>query len=133
MSMSDDPKRVPGEEHSSIAADPGRRLHRDLRDFTFPQIVRLATGKARRWFQGHFRAKWVARQTDIRKGECARCGACCKLLFRCPFLLEEVPGLYTCKIHGNKPENCHIFPINKADLRDRNMVMPSQKCGYHFD
>ena len=123
----------PSAEEIQVAPAPDEPIHRGLRDFTLQQILLLAYGKVRRWYVGHFRRAYIAQQTTARQGSCSRCGACCKLLFRCPFLLEEVPGTYTCRIHGNKPENCHIFPISKADLRDRDLVMPSQKCGYHFD
>jgi hypothetical protein len=109
-----------------------RRYHREFSDLTMRQRYVLFCGKIRRAYIGHFRRKYVQQQEAARKGSCHRCGACCKLLFKCPFLLEE-EGHYTCRIHGNKPENCHIFPINRRDLSDRDLISPKQKCGFYFE
>jgi hypothetical protein len=108
-----------------------RDAHRGFRSFTIGEMLQLLSGKIRRFTISHFRKGYVRQQEAARKGQCSRCGACCKLLFRCPFLLEE-DGLYSCRIHGNKPENCHIFPINQRDLEDRNIVSPEFKCGFYF-
>lgn len=109
-----------------------RRFHRDFLDLSWRERYILFSGKLRRFYIGRFRREYVAEQIAARKGSCHRCGACCKLLFRCPFLLED-EGQFTCRIHGNKPENCHIFPINKKDLTDRNTVSPGQRCGFYFE
>lgn len=94
--------------------------------------LKLAAGKIRRFYQGHLRRGYVRKQQEIRQGECERCGVCCHILFRCPFLGEETPGVFACSIHGKKPENCYIFPISPKDMKDRNIVCPSVPCGYKF-
>lgn len=96
-------------------------------------MITLAFGKLRRFCFGHLRKGWMKRQESVRKGDCARCGACCKLLYHCPFLKEEAPGVSRCSVHGSRPINCSMFPIDKRDLKDRNIISPKTKCGYSFD
>lgn len=52
-----------------------------------------------------------------RQGECNRCGACCKILFRCPFLVED-QGVFTCSVYDHRPPSCRLFPMVPADLRE---------------
>jgi len=61
-----------------------------------------------------------------RKGECNRCGACCKILFGCPFLVESENGLFTCSVYDHRPPSCRLFPMVPADLRDVD------GCGFSF-
>jgi len=91
----------------------------------------LAWGKVRRLYYGVFRPGYVRRKAAQRRGECRRCGTCCKLVFVCP-RLDESGDVPTCKIHDDKPLNCRIFPIDERDLRDRDMVCPDEKCGFYF-
>ncbi len=90
----------------------------------------LFVGKIRRFFNGHFRKKRVKKFLDNRQNECSRCGACCKLMFNCPFLVDLEDGSTSCSIHEKRPVNCRIFPIDMKDIADRNIIDPNGKCGY---
>lgn len=93
---------------------------------------RQGSGKLRRLVLARLGKNYVRRQEELRKGTCKRCGACCKLLFNCPFLSERADGSYSCRIHNRRPENCRMFPVDHHDLRDRDVLMPNQSCGFHF-
>jgi Fe-S-cluster containining protein len=67
-----------------------------------------------------------------RMGECIRCGACCKLIFKCPALYYLPDGTAGCRYHQIKPRMCRVFPIDERDLADRDLVMPERACGYYF-
>lgn len=88
-------------------------------------------GKLRRYFRVRV---YTAKNEELlsrRQGECTRCGACCKILFQCPFLVEEpaneAGNAYTCSIYGKHFKNCRIFPIVPKDLLD-----VEEECGYTF-
>ena len=93
--------------------------------------IRLASlqlkGKARRFFQAKLMREETARGLEARQGECNRCGACCKILFRCPFLGTDEAGQYTCRIYENRAEQCRLFPFNARDLREL-----TETCSYTF-
>jgi hypothetical protein len=84
-------------------------------------------GKIRRFI----RASVYTRENEAllakRRGECTRCGACCKILIRCPFLLEE-DGEYSCSIHGRHFAQCQLFPLVPQDLKEID-----EECGYEFE
>jgi len=61
-----------------------------------------------------------------RQGECNRCGACCKILFRCPFLVED-EGVFTCSVYDHRPPSCRLFPMVPADLREVD------RCAFSFE
>jgi uncharacterized cysteine cluster protein YcgN (CxxCxxCC family) len=91
-------------------------------------LVRLqARGKVRRFVQ----AKIVREDPEAllarRRGECNRCGACCKILFRCPFLGTDDQGEYTCRIYEKRFAQCRLFPLHAADLEELG-----QQCSYTF-
>lgn len=92
----------------------------------------LLWGKVRRAFLIAFRKKEVERRLSQRHGDCTRCGACCKLLFRCP-AYDETDGNPKCLIYNDRPGVCGLFPLDPKDLRDRDLTMPGTKCGYWFD
>jgi len=98
---------------------------------SFKERVVLAIGKLRRLYYVFLKPGYVSEKLKQRKGECRRCGACCKLLFTCPFL-DETNGTPTCKIHADKWKVCRLFPIDERDLRDRDIISPDKKCGYYF-
>ena len=98
---------------------------------TLPEHVRLAWGKMRRFWYARFGQAHIAGNLERRRGECARCGACCRLMLRCPMLAER-NGVTKCIAHDDRPDNCRIFPVDEADLADRNIVMPGRACGFHF-
>lgn len=93
--------------------------------------ARQLAGKVRRFYLHRFRRDFVERQLAKRQGDCGRCAACCKLLFRCPFLDESGP-IALCSIHDRRPDNCRFFPIDPRDLADRDLVDPLNPCGYSF-
>ena len=61
-----------------------------------------------------------------RQGECSRCGACCKILFKCPFLTEE-RGEFTCSVYAHRPPSCRLFPMVPSDLRE------VEGCAFRFE
>lgn len=89
-------------------------------------------GKARRFCYWTLRKDYVSRSHKRRKGECVRCGACCRLMFRCPWL-DESGSLPLCVRHETRPMNCRVYPIDEADLADRDIISPEKKCGYSFE
>ena len=103
-----------------------------MRRPTLPQRVRLLWGKARRLYLGVFRRRYVRASLARRRGECARCGACCALGYRCPSLRSN--GRDTeCAVHKLRPLNCRLFPIDERDLADRDLLCPDAPCGFRFD
>jgi len=62
-----------------------------------------------------------------RTGKCLRCGACCRFLFRCPFLREVrgSPGQYRCAAYPIRPPQCRKYPRSKRE-------QIHQPCGYRF-
>lgn len=93
--------------------------------------LRQGSGKIRR-LVAKFRRQHVNGQLKKRKGECVRCGTCCRLLFKCPFL-QKNDAQTNCRVHANKPSNCQLFPLCEKDLRDRDSHNPHAKCGYYFE
>lgn len=83
-------------------------------------------GKLRRFVQAK-----VGQDTEAllarRQGECNRCGACCKILFRCPFLGTDAEGQYTCRIYDRRFAQCRLFPLHAEDLRE------VEECSFTFD
>ncbi len=63
-----------------------------------------------------------------RKGECLRCGACCKFLVRCPFLREakDAPGQFTCAAYAVRPLQCRKYPRSRAE-------QIHHPCGFTFE
>ena len=84
-------------------------------------------GKIRRYIRANVYTKDNEKMLARRQGDCNRCGACCMILVRCPFL-DEVEGEYTCQIHGEHFEQCRIFPLEARDLEE-----VEADCSYHFD
>ncbi len=83
-------------------------------------------GKIRRLVMVHARREEVEQQIASRKGDCNRCGACCKIVYRCPFLGETEDG-YHCRIYENRAAQCRMFPMNERDLRELG-----GDCSYYF-
>lgn len=96
----------------------------------FPKLNQFK-GKIRRIYLILLRKKYVNDQLNIRKGECIRCGACCKFIFECPFLKNH-RSLPECKIHNKRPPSCKFFPIDDRDINERNQINPKTTCGYFF-
>jgi hypothetical protein len=89
--------------------------------------ARQAQGKLRRFVSANFRKDEVIAQLALRRGECNRCGACCEILFKCPFLKKHGDGTTTCGIYEDRPNQCRLFPIEKRDLEE---VRGS--CSFYF-
>ena len=85
-----------------------------------------AVGKIRRFYKSTFRYRKAARGLELRRGECNRCGRCCKILFRCPFLIEEGDS-YSCRIYGHHFTACKLFPLEPADLAELD-----GECTFYF-
>jgi uncharacterized protein len=96
--------------------------------------VKQGVGKVRRLTYGpRLRNEKLKRKLALRRGECIRCGACCKLLFRCPLLVEHEDGSTSCRVHDRRPDNCRLFPLDSRDLSERDQLMPELPCGYNFE
>ena len=89
--------------------------------------ARQAQGKLRRFLRTNLRKQEVIEALALRRGECNRCGACCEILYKCPFLKKEEDGTGTCSIYEDRPNACRYFPIDKRDLRE---VRGS--CSFYF-
>ncbi len=92
----------------------------------------LGWGKLRRFYLAHFRPAYVRASLARRVGQCNRTGACCRLMYTCPLLVQS-PEPVRCGIHERKPKVCHLFPIDERDLRDRDIVSPTVPCGFSFN
>ena len=89
--------------------------------------ARQFKGKVRRFFRANI---YTAKNDELlarRQGECTRCGACCKILIKCPFLLEDGENGYRCGIYGEHFNQCRIFPLVPQDLQEIE-----EPCGYTF-
>ena len=101
------------------------RRSRTVEDAKFR--ARQAQGKLRRFVSANFRKDEVVAKLALRQGECNRCGACCEILFKCPFLKQHTDGTTTCGIYEDRPNQCRLFPIDKRDLEE---VRGS--CSFYF-
>jgi Putative zinc- or iron-chelating domain len=101
------------------------RRSRTVEDAKFR--ARQAQGKLRRFVSANFRKEEVIASLALRRGECNRCGACCEILFKCPFLKKHDDGTTTCGIYEDRPNQCRLFPIEKRDLEE---VRGS--CSFYF-
>ena len=103
---------------------------RSWTQLTLREKAALGWGKIRRFCLVHFRPRYVEASIALRRGQCDRTGACCKLLFTCPaYATHPIP---TCRIHRYRPRVCRMFPIDERDIRDRNIVSPDHPCGFSF-
>jgi hypothetical protein len=89
--------------------------------------ARQAQGKIRRFVNTNFRKAETVAALSLRRGECNRCGACCELVFKCPFLKKNADGSSTCGIYENRPNSCRLFPIEPRDIMEVRGT-----CSYYF-
>lgn len=89
--------------------------------------ARQAQGKLRRFVSANFRKQEVIDALALRRGECNRCGACCEILFKCPFLKKHGDGTSTCGIYDDRPNQCRLFPIERRDLDEVR-----GQCSFYF-
>lgn len=61
-----------------------------------------------------------------RRGDCNRCGACCKLPYPCPFLRYDEEGLSSCAVYLFRPPSCRKYP------RTASENITAEQCGYYF-
>jgi hypothetical protein len=59
------------------------------------------------------------RYKAYQRGECNRCGLCCKIQFQCPFFIDEGPFNTRCSIYTTPhvPSACAKFPLDPKDLK----------------
>ena len=106
------------------------RLAERLRSRTITDAkfrARQAHGKLRRFVSANFRKQEVIASLSLRRGECNRCGACCEILFKCPFLKKHDDGTTTCGIYEDRPNQCRLFPIEQRDLEEVRGT-----CSFYF-
>ncbi len=84
-------------------------------------------GKLRRFVNIRFRREEVVAKLALRQGECNRCGACCEILFKCPFLKNHGDGTTSCGIYEDRPNQCRLFPIERRDLEEVR-----GQCSFYF-
>jgi len=60
-----------------------------------------------------------------RYGKCIRCGECCRLVFKCPFLRYK-KGRAFCAIYKLRPWMCRVYPRTKKEH------VTKETCGYKF-
>jgi len=89
--------------------------------------ARQARGKVRRFVNTNFRKEETIAALALRRGECNRCGACCELVFKCPFLKKNTDGTSLCGIYENRPNSCRLFPIEQRDIQELR-----GSCSYYF-
>lgn len=89
--------------------------------------ARQAQGKLRRFVLSNFQKQEVIEALSLRRGECNRCGACCEILFKCPFLKKQDDGTTSCGIYEDRPNQCRLYPIQKRDLDEVRGT-----CSYYF-
>ena len=86
-----------------------------------PDIARKTMqlrGKLRRFVQAKILVQDTGALLARRNGECNRCGDCCKILFKCPFLATNEDGEYSCRIYERRFAQCRLFPLHAQDLRE---------------
>jgi hypothetical protein len=120
LSKSRPPRHRSLEERLAIA-----RRSRAVVDAKFR--ARQAQGKVRRFVSANFRKEEVVASLALRRGECNRCGACCEILFKCPFLKNHGDGTTTCGVYEDRPNQCRLFPIEKRDLEEVRGT-----CSFYF-
>ena len=89
--------------------------------------ARQAHGKLRRFVKTNFKKEEIIAGLALRRGECNRCGACCEMVFKCPFLKKQTDGSTICGIYENRPNSCRLFPTEQRDIQE---VRGS--CSYYF-
>jgi Fe-S-cluster containining protein len=62
-----------------------------------------------------------------RKGQCNRCGACCKLPNVCPWLRYDAEGKALCAIYHIRPLNCRKYPRTPSEH------ITTDSCGLYFE
>ena len=95
-------------------------------------ILLLSWGKFRRFALCVFAPGSVRRAIEKRLGQCARCGICCRLPFKCSFLKANPAGELGCSVYPLRPPNCRVFPIDGRDIAERDLIAGGTVCGFSF-
>jgi hypothetical protein len=76
----------------------------------------------------------VARYKAYQRGECNRCGLCCRIQFQCPFLIDEGPYNTRCGIYTtpHAPKACLKFPVDPKDLALLQREI-GQACTFYYE
>ena len=120
------PRKSVRAKQRSIEERLGQRVRsRKVADAKFR--ARQAQGKIRRFVITNFRKQDTIDSLSLRRGECNRCGACCELVFKCPFLKKQSDGTSLCGIYENRPNSCRLFPIEQRDIQELR-----GSCSYYF-
>jgi len=92
-----------------------------------PGLLGQVLRKVRRFWLGTFKPEYVLRSIiENRTGDCHRCGACCELVYRCPFLGRDAHDLPYCRVYGDlRPANCRNYPFDAIDSE-------VAQCGFRF-
>lgn len=93
-------------------------------------------GKATRFIKGSCKrtlGAQIIHTITSRHGKCRRCGACCQMVVRCPYLSFDSSGLARCEIYKRsiRPINCMVFPRDDGDVTEVELSKKI-KCGYRF-
>jgi Fe-S-cluster containining protein len=91
-------------------------------------VTQQLRGKMRRFVRASLLREDPRPLLARRQGECRRCGACCKIAFRCVFLKTDEEGKPSCRIYGLRFEQCRLFPLHPEDL-----IGLEDQCGYSFE
>lgn len=92
-----------------------------------PGLLGQLLRKLRRFYLGTFRRDYIQKSIqETRTGECHRCGRCCELIYRCPFLGRDAQNLPYCRVYGDlRPANCRNYPFDAVDSE-------VEQCGFRF-
>lgn len=92
-----------------------------------PGLVGQMLRKFRRFYLGTFHKDYIEKSIrEARTGECHRCGLCCELIYKCPFLGRDSQNLPYCRVYGDlRPANCRNYPFDAVDSE-------VEQCGFRF-
>jgi hypothetical protein len=101
---------------------------------SFTNKIKIFYGVFRRLIFFLFNRNYISESILKRKGNCLKCGACCKLFFRkCFYLGIGKDGTNECRIYNTfRMPNCINFPITLNDIKDRNIISRNP-CGFYFE
>ncbi|MEP7274539.1 MAG: hypothetical protein ABI882_23820 [Acidobacteriota bacterium] len=97
--------------------------------------TRHSYGAARRWVLATVLPDRILyRWRPYRQGGCNRCGLCCKIVFQCPFFLQNEETT-ACMIYETKhaAPPCVTFPIDPIDLAEVKRAIAPDPCPFYFE
>jgi hypothetical protein len=100
----------------------GREKGGALSSIKFPFF--MGANLAGKRLLGILDADYVEKRLELRRGECLRCGACCRT---CSHLDIET---HLCKTYSDRPWYCNRdFPLDRVD---QMAFRVEARCGYRF-